>query len=133
MAKKKDAAQGEPSVDKETGKKVHAGRNGYDAKKLTGYCEEIEGQQAKIDAIMQEAKDKCAPMREEITAIKKAANENDGIPRREFNAVLQVRKLDRKSEQVRETLSEEQQDEFDQMCLALGMLADTPLGQAAMH
>ncbi|MBX3490874.1 hypothetical protein [Parvibaculum sp.] len=130
MAKKGKAASGEPQGGV---KAPTPGSNGYDKKKLEGYVSECEEAQTEIDEIMQAAKDKCAPLREQIADIKKAANEDDGIPRKEFNAVLQERRLRRKADGVRDKLSAEQQDQFDLMKQALGMLADTPLGQAAMH
>jgi hypothetical protein len=105
--------------------------NGYDKVMTQEFADRIEETQAEIDHIMQQARDKAQPLREDITAIKKEAHEK-GLPRLELNTVLQKRRLLKKAEALRDKLSSEQQDNFDQLEQALGMLADTPLGTAAM-
>lgn len=105
--------------------------NGYDpelTREFVDRCEEVQGE---IDGIMDAAKAKCAPLREDVAAIKKEANDK-GLPRAELNAVLRKRRLLRKADGVRGSLSENQQDNFDQLEQALGMLSDTPLGKAAL-
>ena len=106
--------------------------NGYDPEMTREFVDSIEENQAEIDGIMQAAKDKCAPIRETIAGIKKDAADK-GLPRLELNKVLQKRRLLRKADQIRELLSAEQQDNLDQLEQALGMLAETPLGAAAMQ
>jgi vacuolar-type H+-ATPase subunit E/Vma4 len=106
--------------------------NGYDKVMTQEFVDQIEENQATIDEIMQAARDKCAPIREDINAIKKDAHEK-GLPRRELNAVLSKRRALAKADAIREKLSAEQQDNFDQIEQALGMLLDTPLGAAAME
>lgn len=105
--------------------------NGYDPEMTREFVDSIEETQASIDEIMQKAKDKCAPLREDIAGIKKDAADK-GLPRLELNAVLRKRRLLRKAEEVRALLSDEQADNLDQLEQALGMLKDTPLGRAAM-
>lgn len=104
--------------------------NGYDPEHTQAYVDRIEETQGEIDAIMQEAKDKCAPLREDIAEVKKEAHDA-GLPRKELNAVVSKRRLLRKADEIRGTLSDEQADNFDQLEQALGMLKDTPLGRAA--
>jgi hypothetical protein len=133
MARPKKAAKGEPQVDEETGKTVHATVNGYDSDVVESLVDEIEAEQAKIDAIMDDAKAKCATHSDAIKDLKKAANEEHGIPRKEFNAILSKRRYLQKAENADAKLSDEQKSEFMKLEEALGMLAGTPLGQAAMH
>lgn len=133
MTKPKGTGRGGGAKDKETGKMVLPSKtNGFDPETIKGIVDEVELAQAEIDQIMKEAQAKCAPLREEITDIKKTANEEHGIPRKELNAVLQERRLLMKADGVRNKLSPEQQDPFDNLKLALGMLGQTPLGQAAL-
>lgn len=126
MAKKPKMTDDAPSAPRP------AGPNSYDRDVVLAIVESVEDVQAQIDKIMQAAKDECAPLREDIAEIKKSANEDDGLPRKELNSILQKRRLLRKAEDVRNKLSTEQQDEFDNLEHALGMLSDTPLGQAAI-
>jgi hypothetical protein len=71
---------------------------------------------------------------DEIKAIKKAAAEA-GIPKKVFSAKLRERSLLRKADAVRGTLSEEQQEFFDEVTVKLGELSESigPLGQAALE
>lgn len=118
------------AVDEEiTGGKA---TNGFDAEKVGPYVDRIENLQDEIDGIMLEAREKCEPLRADIAGIKKDSREEDSIPARELNSVIRKRRLLRKADGVRESLSEEQQQNFDDMEKALGMLADTPLGGAAL-
>lgn len=128
MAKKKSAAKGEP----QDGEGAKATPNGYDSDAVEAVVDEIETLQGRIDEIMQEAKDKCAPIADDIKAVKKAANEDHGIPRKEFNALLSKRRFLRKAENADAALSDEQKVQFDLLQQSLGMLSDTPLGRAAM-
>lgn len=128
---KKGPLDSSASHDEETGKRVLSA-NGYDPDVVETVVRDIEDLQDQIDGIMQVAKDKCSPIREQIGDAKKIANEENGLPRKELNAILQERRLRTKADNVRTKLSNEQQDEFDKLKLALGMLADLPLGQSAM-
>lgn len=98
---------------------------GFDPKKAPKYVKKIEAEQAEIDAIMAGAADEARPHYEEIARIKKEAHDNDNIPRKELNALVQKRKLERRAEAVREKLSDEQKENFDQMCFVF----DTDAGK----
>lgn len=54
-----------------------------------------------------------------------------GFQRRPFKKLIKHQQLEMKIDELRESLEPEDQDHFDNMMHALGMLADTPLGQAA--
>jgi nucleotide-binding universal stress UspA family protein len=104
--------------------------NGFDKAMVQSFMERIGAVQTNIDEIMAAAKEECAPLREDIAAIKREAHDA-GIPRMEFNAVITERRAIARVEAIREKMSEEQADNFDKLKLALGDLADTDLGRAA--
>lgn len=105
--------------------------NGFDASVAPEYIERVEALQAEIDAIMADARGQCDPLREDIAAVKKEAHENANIPRRALNAKIAERKARRKAEAIRANLSEDQQNDFDQLSHALGDFVETELGKAA--
>ncbi len=127
MAKRVKATDGKEA----TGVSALRG-NGFDPEKVQDFVKRIESCQADIDEIMQDAKNDCAPHREDIDAIKDEAH-NAGLPRRALNAVISKRRAERRAEEIREKLNEEQQSDFDKLLLALGDLAETDLGKAALE
>jgi len=104
--------------------------DGYDSEAVKSFVERIETVQGEIDEIRQAAKDECQPHREDIEAIKKEAHDA-GISRAALNAKLQERRLRRKADSVRGNLTEQVQDNFDQLSKALGDFGSTELGKAA--
>lgn len=102
---------------------IHDAVNGINEALLKGYVESIEGEDAKIEAIMRKAQADCQPHVDEIKAIKKAAAEND-IPKKPLSAKLKERSLLRKAEGVTSALSDEQKSIFDEISAKLG---DLPL------
>lgn len=74
----------------------------------------------------------CKGIREDISSVYDEAKEK-GIPKKILKLVIEQRALGRKMEDIREELEQDDQDIFDQLMLALGDLADTPLGQAATN
>lgn len=108
--------------------------NGYDGKKLLDFVNRVEECQGEIDGIMLNAQDACAPHRDDIAAIKKEAAES-GFSKTEFATILRKRRLEKKVETIDAKLDDEQKEVFDLMMhaldVALGVLSDTPLGQAA--
>lgn len=108
--------------------------NGFDGKRLLSFVERVEECQGEIDGIMNNAKDACAPHRDDIAAIKKEAAEA-GFSKTEFATILRKRRLEVKVKTVDAKLDEDQKEVFDMMMhaldVALGVLSDTPLGQAA--
>lgn len=133
MAKgvKKEAAPKEPKAKAPKQPKPSKHANGFDSDVVKRLVADHEDLQAQIDEIMSEAQNKCAPLREEQADVKKEAHEA-GIPRQEFNSVLRERRLLAKADGVRAGLDADKQDNFDRIKHALGMLADLPLGQAAL-
>lgn len=124
MKKKQQAAAVEGSDDGAATPGTKSAGNGYDSDLVTSVVIEIEDHQSEIDAIMQKAKDMCSPLREHIGEIKKTANSEHHIPRKELNSLLQKRRLLAKAEAVRENLSADQKDEFDLLWHAMAKQVD---------
>jgi hypothetical protein len=112
-------------------KTAKAGHNGFDPAALERLIDACEAEDAAIEAIMVRAREDAQPHADAIDDLKKEAAEA-GIAKQVFSAALRFRKLERKKQAVREKLNGSQQDAYDSVLLALGHLADTPLGKAAM-
>ena len=84
-----------------------------------------------IAAIMSRAMLDCKEIRQEQRELLDAAKER-GMNKRALRAHLKERALLRKAEEVRDKETPEVQDELDLLRHALGVLGDTPLGQAAV-
>lgn len=97
---------------------------------LRQLLDRIANVQKEIDGVMDAAKGECSPLREDIAAIKKEANEK-GFSRKEFNALVRKDRLERQIKAIPSQLDADQQDRYEDMLHALGELAETPLGQAA--
>ena len=111
---------------------VAAGHNGYDGAALQRFIDRIEALQADIDQIMDDAKAKCQPLRDDIKEVKDEACDAVGVTKKVLNAVIRQRRLKFRAEHVRDKLDEDQQESYDQVRHALGMLSDTPLGEAVL-
>jgi hypothetical protein len=111
---------------------------GSQAKKLQDSIESWEGQQAEIDAIMDEAKERCQPYKDEQKAIAKACAEGSAdeaaIPKQVFKAAIIIRRNEAKKERTLRKLNDDQRDEV--LALADSMPEDfipLPLGQWALR
>jgi hypothetical protein len=105
--------------------------NGYDGAMVRSFLDRIEHVQADIDEVMDAAQLACAPHREDIAAIKKEATDA-GIPRRAMNALISERRMRARADQIRDSLTADDQDRFDNLKAALGDFGDTALGAAAL-
>lgn len=107
--------------------------NGFDKKKSKQYIDAIEEQDAKIDAIMADAKEKAEPYRKTIREHKKEARQVLAVPADVLNATLSQRKSLRKAAAARNGMSDDHQAVFDVFIDAVGNLADTIFAQAAQE
>ena len=105
------------------------GHNTRDWAEAEPFIQRFENLQDQIDGIMAEAREKCAPLREDQKQVKTEAADA-GFRKQPFAGVIRERKHIRKANAIRAKLHEEQQEDYDQIKNALGMLADLPLGEA---
>ncbi|HEX5508772.1 MAG TPA: GapR family DNA-binding domain-containing protein [Pseudolabrys sp.] len=110
---------------------TQAGTNGFDPDKVKSFIERIENLQSDIRTVKAENAVRCKTIMDDIKIVLDEAKE-DGIPRKELKAVLKARELERRLEETRDNLDGESQETFDQIRFALGDLAETPLGGAAL-
>lgn len=98
---------------------------------LSDYLDTIDEQDAIIADIMQTARKKCQGPRGAVKTARKRMIE-DGYHAKELDTLVRKHRLERKVEAVADSLDDEQVQFFRALEKALGPLADTPLGQAAI-
>jgi hypothetical protein len=98
--------------------------NGYDPERTRQCVERIEALDRKKEAAHMAYMAECAVFAEDKKAVYEEAKDAWGI---------KVRSTERKLEAMREDLEPDDQESFDQIRHALGDLADTPLGGAALQ
>lgn len=106
--------------------------NGFDAAVLKRFVGEIDKFKEAMASRQGEYMKFCRDQRELISGVFDRAKDA-GIPRVELRAVLKERDLQKKIENLREELEEDQAETFDQIKHALGMLSDLPLGEVALR
>lgn len=104
--------------------------NGYGVG-LKQFLGRYEALQDDIDAILSAAKDECEPARQDQAQIVKDAADA-GYSKKEFKTVLRKHRLEKRLARVADSLDANQKETYEQMLHALGELADTPLGAAAL-
>lgn len=114
MGRPRKEKDGTPSV----------GDNGYDPAILRKFVKAIEGELATIAGLHEDIAPDVAGCRAEIKACYEQAKEA-GIPVKALKAAIKVRKIER-------AMESDVSDGYDQIRHALGDLADTPLGRAAI-
>ncbi len=106
--------------------------NGPNPERTKEAVARIEAIAAKKDAAHMAYMQECSRFADETKQVYDEAKKAWGLPKRALKAVIKTRTLTRKLEDLRESLEGEEQDSYDQIRHALGDLADTPLGQAAL-
>lgn len=105
--------------------------NGFDTAVLKQFVSDIERHHDTIASYKGEHAQRVKSVQELITEVFDRAKDA-GIPRKELKAVIKERRLLVQIENLREELEEDQQETLDQIKHALGMIADLPLGDAAL-
>lgn len=118
-AKNGNGDAGEPGI----------GHNGL-GDKGKSYVERIEALMDELDAQREAFKSAAKEYRDDIKEIVEEAK-GAGISAKSLKAVIKARALSRKADAARDALGAVDRDTFDNIRLALGDLADTPLGAAA--
>ena len=106
--------------------------NGPNPERTKEAVSRIEAIAAKKDAAHMDYMRQCSVFAEETKAVYDEAKKAWGLNKRALKAVIKTRTMERKLEDLRESLEGEEQHSYDQIRHALGDLADTPLGQAAL-
>lgn len=109
----------------------HVG-NGFDPEVVKSYCDRVENLLEDMESERGAFMAKCKSIREDISLVVTEAKDQHGIPKKEFRAVIKARELEAKADRIRDELEADAQQTFDQIRHALGDLADTPLGGAAL-
>lgn len=120
MARKNGKAEGTPAIGhnslSEQGKK---------------FVERIENLQKDIENEKTSYKEAVTGIRADIALVLAEAVQA-GIPKVTIKAVVKARTLERKADAAREALDIADRDSFDNIRLALGDLAELPLGKAVL-
>jgi uncharacterized protein (UPF0335 family) len=109
------------------------GGNGYDSKTVKSFVARIEDLYSQIRSIMGKAMAECKYVHADIKTVYDEAKDEAGIPKKALKSVIKVRDLERKADKLRDNLEDDIQEPHDMIRFALGDLADTPLGQAALE
>jgi hypothetical protein len=106
--------------------------NGFDPDQLSDFVTKIEYCQSKIDEITAAAREKAAPLRDDIVDLKREASDV-GIGRIELAAVLRKRRLEHRAAHVSDSLDLAERANFEEMISSLERLAEQlpGLGEAA--
>lgn len=102
-----------------------------DPRAVRDYLEVIDEQDSIIVEIMAAARKKCQGPRGALKTARKRMIE-DGYHAKELDTLVRKHRLERKVESVAASLDQDQREFFAALVKALGPLADTPLGQAAI-
>lgn len=124
--------KGSRNKPKENGGSVPSHGNGFDPEKVRSFVWRIESLKDDIASIMERAMQECKQVHSDIRLVYDEAKDEAGIPRNALKSVIKARGHERKADKVRGDLEDDVQEIHDQIRLALGDFADTPLGQAAL-
>ncbi|MDP2618591.1 MAG: DUF2312 domain-containing protein [Hyphomicrobiales bacterium] len=105
--------------------------NGIDADMAKAFIERIENLEGQIDSERGSYMQKAKTIREDIKEVIIEAKD-EGIPSKALKAMVKDRRYDRKKAELAAGLDIDEGAAFEQMKEALGPLADTPLGEAAL-
>ncbi|WP_010683129.1 DUF2312 domain-containing protein [Methylobacterium mesophilicum] len=106
--------------------------NGFDPKRTKECVDRIEALAAKKTALHMTYMAECAVINEDIGDVYEEAKTAWHIPKKALRTVIKARATERKLEDMRNDLDLVDRESFDQIRHALGGLADTPLGDAAL-
>jgi len=106
--------------------------DGVSAKRVCDFVSEIETLMGDRDKLREKCSEKCEVISEQIGEVYATAKEA-GVSKKALKKVVRTRELERKAAAEREKLEGAEQDTFDKIRLALGDLAELPLGQAALR
>lgn len=106
--------------------------NGFDPDVLNSIVGRIEQVFVELDSLRGTYMQDCKSFREDIANLYDEAKAR-GVPPKSLKKAVKARELNRKIEALREDLDLVDRETYDQIRHALGDLADTPLGDAALN
>lgn len=106
--------------------------NGFDPKRTKECVDRIEALVSKKQSLHMTYMSECAVINEDIGDVYEEAKTAWHIPKKALRTVIKARSTERKLEEMRNDLDLVDRESFDQIRHALGDLADTPLGNAAI-
>jgi uncharacterized protein (UPF0335 family) len=104
--------------------------NTLDKKIVDQFIADWERAEAEIRTIKAENAKRCRDVQERRDGILKVVK-GAGMTAKAFKATVKIRAKEREIEAIEAELEDDDADSFEQIQAALGVLADTPLGQAA--
>lgn len=135
MAKRsrKSKSNGKPRKKRSNGtsREVVAVGGNY-RKAVKDFVGRIENLKADLESERGKYMNACRPIHEDIAEIYSEAK-GEGIATKALKAAVKIRDLEKKKDAEREKLDSPDQDELDRIRLALGELATTELGRAAIR
>lgn len=105
--------------------------NGYSAEATTGFIERLENLDGERETAHMEYMQVCKRIAEDRNEVLNEAKDA-GFKKKTLKAAVKKRALERKIENIRADMEQEDADDYDQVLQALGELGDTPLGAAAL-
>jgi len=106
--------------------------NGFEPEKVQGYIDTIMRHIDDLDSERGTYMARCKPIRAAIAQVYTDAKDVDGIPKMELKAVVKKLGLDKKIAKIVEDMEADQAETYEMLLEAIGGLADTPLGEAAL-
>src|SRR5690349_12058298 len=112
---------------------TQTGNGGLDPKQIERFVKRIESLDDDIQRLRDECRAECFDLMTDKKAVLEEAKDA-GIPLKPLKAAIKARRLEKQAKAQRDNLRDiDLIDKFDLIRHALGDLADTPLGQAAMN
>ena len=110
-----------------------AATNGFDRDKVKGFVNRINNLKEDLEKERGASMRRCKDIREDIKGVFAEAKDVN-IPVKPLKAVIKARELERRAAAQRDGLADsDEMDKFDLLQEALGPLAGTPLGMAAVR
>lgn len=106
--------------------------NGFDPAIAGPFVSRVENLNSDIGKLKSAFLLECKAIHADIKEVMTEAK-NAGIPKKSLRNVVKKRKLERDIEGIREDLDGEDQDNYDQLVIAMDRYIETPLGAAAIQ
>jgi uncharacterized protein (UPF0335 family) len=106
--------------------------NGYNKQLLQALLSEIDDADDRLASLKGEYMANCQPVREDIAAVFQQAKDK-GVGVKAFRILVSNHRLEKSKRRNEQKLDLDQRADYEQMREALGVLAELPLGEAALR